>query len=451
MEPFRYHVYVCDQKKPDGAPCCAAQRSGAVIDALRREVGRSGLIDAVQVTVCGSLGLCGRGPNMVVYPEGIWYSGIDVADVAEIVHEHFVEGRPVTRLIAHPDSASLRGKVTKNRDAAMGAMKAREAAGTVPDDLMSTLRGFQDSRIVLTAIELDLFTQTRTPITAPAIASALATDLRATEIVLNALTAMELLRKVEDRYENAPVAARYLADGSAHDARLSLRHSLDLWETWSTLTDAVRTGKPVPRASGRSRDTEAFIGAMHKNAALRAPLVVRAVGATGVWRMIDIGGGSGAYAIAFAHENADLRATILDTPAVLPIAQRHIAEAGLTDRLATVAGDLKTDELGNGYGLALLSAICHMLGPDENKSLFRRALDALVPGGRLVIHDHILSADKTAPRSGALFAVNMLVNTDHGSNYSEAEYMGWLSAAGFVRSRHLPLPGPYGLIVAERA
>jgi len=65
MEPFHYHVYVCDQRKPEGAPACSARGSGAVIEALRREVAVQGLSDAVQVTTCGSLGLCERGPNLV--------------------------------------------------------------------------------------------------------------------------------------------------------------------------------------------------------------------------------------------------------------------------------------------------------------------------------------------------------------------------------------------------
>ncbi len=95
MEPFRFHVYVCTQEKPDGQPCCSANGSAAVLDALRAEVGRAGLGDEVQITTCGSLGLCERGPNLVVYPEGVWYSRVRVEDVGEIVREHFGGGRPV--------------------------------------------------------------------------------------------------------------------------------------------------------------------------------------------------------------------------------------------------------------------------------------------------------------------------------------------------------------------
>ncbi len=128
MEPFRYHVYACDQRKPDGAPCCSARGSLAVIDALRREVAAQGLIDVVQVTTCGSLGLCERGPNLVVYPDGTWYSGVQVADVPELVREHLKNGRPVERL-ANRDAVALKKEILENKAKALAALKAAQAAG----------------------------------------------------------------------------------------------------------------------------------------------------------------------------------------------------------------------------------------------------------------------------------------------------------------------------------
>ena len=83
MEPFRYHVYLCEQQKPEGVPCCCARGSRAVVEALRKELAARGLFNEVQITTCGSLGLCERGPNMVVYPEGVWYSGLTPEDVPE--------------------------------------------------------------------------------------------------------------------------------------------------------------------------------------------------------------------------------------------------------------------------------------------------------------------------------------------------------------------------------
>ena len=127
MEPFRYHVYVCTHEKPDGAPCCAARGSAKVLDALRAEIGRAGLDPDVQVTTCGSLGMCERGPNMVVYPDGVWYSGVNVEDVPEIVREHLGRGTIVARL-ANTDPAALKAEISENRRKAIEAMRARAAA-----------------------------------------------------------------------------------------------------------------------------------------------------------------------------------------------------------------------------------------------------------------------------------------------------------------------------------
>jgi predicted O-methyltransferase YrrM len=187
---------------------------------------------------------------------------------------------------------------------------------------------------------------------------------------------------------------------------------------------------------------------MHRNAEPAARALVQAVGAYNVRRMLDVGGGSGAYAIAFAKANPVLRGEVLDLASVVPIAQKHIDEAGVSDRVVTRVGDLTKDRFGTGYDLILLSAICHMLSESENQDLFRRSYQALSPGGRIVIRDFILEPDKTAPRGAALFAVHMLVNTKGGSTYSESEYRAWLKSAGF---REITRTNPRGdLIVATR-
>lgn len=108
------------------------------------------------------------------------------------------------------------------------------------------------------------------------------------------------------------------------------------------------------------------------------------------------------------------------------------------------------DPLGEGYDLILLSAICHMFSPEENRALFRRVCAALAPNGRLVVQDFILEPDKTAPRFAALFALNMLVGTRAGSSYSEPEYADWLRDAGFEEMRRVRQAGPSGLMIATR-
>lgn len=452
MEPFRLHIYACDQEKAEGIPSCSANGSGKTIEALRREIARQGLGAEVQVTTCGSLGLCTRGPNMVIYPDGTWYSGVRPDDVEELVREHLGAGRPVERLLSGGEPA-VRAEIDGNKKKMLAAMAAREAAGAIPEDLRQAVNGFRESRVLLTAIELDVFTAVGDGADAAAVAGSLGTDPRATEALLNALVAVEVLEKKDDTFHNTPVSDRYLAAGGEDDSRAALTHTAHLWARWSTLTESVRRGTASNRHEQGKADeewTEAFIAAMHKNAALRAPQIVQAIGLEGVHRVLDLGGGSGAYSIAFAQADDRVTADVFDLENVVPITRRHIEEAGLTGRVNTRVGDLLEDDFGSGYDLVFISAICHMLSPDENRAMLSKVFAAMEPGGRVVIQDSILSPDKTRPKSGALFALNMLVATRAGSAYSGDEYIAWLQSAGFRDPGHVELSGPTGLIIATR-
>ena len=450
MEPFRYHVFVCDQRKPEWVPCCSARGSGSVLDVLRREIAHQGLTDAVQITICGSLGLCEHGPNMVVYPEGIWYSRVTPPDAVEIVRSHFRDGNVVEKL-ARFDTEGVRAEILSNREKMQAALRAKESAGVLPDELVQTIRSFQESRTILTAIELDLFSAVGPGSTAAEVSERIGTNARATELLLNALCSMQLMQKANGVYRNTPVTARYFVRGTPDFAGDSHLHMVNLWTRWSTLTDAIRAGTSVAGPPGRVEDgTGAFISAMDRIARERAPLVVRAVGAAGRRRMLDVGGGSAAYSISFCRDNPELEADVLDLPSVVELCRLYVERAGLASRIRIRPGDLQRDALGSGYDLVLVSQICHSLGEEENLDLMKKCYEALVPGGMLVIQEFLLEKDRTAPKHAALFALNMLVGTPAGRAYSEVEISDWLGQTGFRDIRRIQLPGPSGLLLARR-
>jgi SAM-dependent methyltransferase len=251
---------------------------------------------------------------------------------------------------------------------------------------------------------------------------------------MNALCAVGLLEKGGGRFANTPPAARCLVQGKA-DYLANLLHTAHLWDTWGTLTEAVRRGRPVMGHPPKARDAvwvRAFIAAMHWRACRNAPEVVAALDLSGVSRVLDVGGGSGAYAMAFARARGDLRAVVFDLPGVVPLAEEYIREGGLTDRVRTRAGDFEVDALGDGFDLVFLSAILHGNGPARNRALLQKSAAALAPGGRLVVQDFIMDEDRTAPAGGALFALNMLVGTDGGDTYTESEVREWMEAAGLA-------------------
>jgi (2Fe-2S) ferredoxin/predicted O-methyltransferase YrrM len=455
-QPFRAHVLVCTQEKPDRTPCCAAVGGRRILEEVQAEVARAGLTDAVLITACGCLGTCDRGPNVVVYPEGRWYTAVAPGDVPGIVREHLAAGHPVARA-ADPDAATLQAEANAHRSNVRKMLAARAAAGALPEETEALLRGFQPSRAALTAIELDVFTAVHaggeSGASAAEVAERTATSLRGMAVLLDALCALGLLVKQAGRYRNGATAESHLRAGSPHDARTALLHTAHLWQRWSTLTECVRRGTTLVDTDMKERGeewTEPFIAAMQRNAFFRAPVVVGALDLGQVRRALDVGGGSGAYAAALARATPDLEVTVLDLPNVTPLTRRYLAAAGAGERVRTVDGDFRTDPLGSGFDLVLLSAICHMNGPAENVALFRKAHAALTSGGQIVVHDFVLDDDRAGPRSGALFALNMLVGTPHGSSYSGAEYAAWLAEAGFDSPRRVPLPGPTDLMVAGR-
>ena len=189
---------------------------------------------------------------------------------------------------------------------------------------------------------------------------------------------------------------------------------------------------------------------MQRNAKDRAPLVVKALGTAGVRRILDLGGGSGAYSIAFAKASPDVQCEILDTPEVVPLTAEYVSQAGVSAQVSLRAGDMLQDDFGSGYDIIMLNAICHMFSEEQNRDIFRRARQALAPNGRLVVQDFILNPDKTGPQQAALFSLNMLVSTDAGASYSEVEYTRWMKAAGFTEVRRINLHGPSDLIVGLR-
>jgi (2Fe-2S) ferredoxin/ubiquinone/menaquinone biosynthesis C-methylase UbiE len=449
VEPFRYHVFVCTQEKAEGVPCCSAAGSGRVLNALHSELGAKGLSDEIQVSSCGCLGICDSGPVMVVYPGGTWYTKLTPNDVQEIVASHFQAGRKVARLERN-DYEAMKAEILDHRNKYLAMLKAKDAAGVLPDDVSELIRGFMPSRAVLTALELDLFTAVGEGGTAERIAEKIQANTRATKMLLNVLVSLKLLEKRESDYTNTPLSARFFVEGTPDSARTAQLHIANIWKRWSTLTDAVLAGTAAAQR-GDGDSVAPFIAAMDHNARGRARAVVQAAEIDGAQRMLDLGGGSGAYSIAFAKAAPALRVDLVDLPEVLPITQEHIRNAGLSDRISTREGDMLTIPLESGhYDLVLLSAICHMYSPEENRELFQRAYAALVPKGRLVVADFILEADKTAPRFGALFALNMLVNTRAGASYSEPEYEAWLKAAGFAEAKRVRIPGPVNLMIASK-
>jgi len=331
-------------------------------------------------------------------------------------------------------------------------MRGRRKIAT-ESELTDAVYGFRPSRIILSASQLGLFSllggkelETRK------LAALAGVDARACERLLNALCALGLMKKTRGRFRNAKISRDCLVEGGPR-FMANLAHSASQWQSWSTLTDAVRRGTAVqvrPAARGDERRRRGFIAAMHARARLQAPRIVRLLDLSQVHRCLDIGAGSGAYAMALVRASDSLRATAFDLPGILHLTREYVRREGLRGRIDFLAGDFRRGGFGSGYDLVLLSAIVHMNDGEENRRLVARAAAALNRGGQLVVQDFIMSRDRTRPAAGALFALNMLVSTARGDSYTASEIGSWMRAAGLKRIRQIATPFDASLLVGRR-
>jgi precorrin-6B methylase 2 len=325
-------------------------------------------------------------------------------------------------------------------------MQAKNTA----DSILETARGFMASRVLLSGAELDIFSLlARETLTAEQVASAKEADLRAMTILLDALSAVGFLIKSGGRYQTEPSAAALLSAGTPDSILPMVLHMGAVWRNWSRITDIVQAkAKAGMRKEGALADAniKAFIGAMHVIASKMAPKVVAAIDPGPARKLIDVGGGSGSYTLAFLSAVPEMQATLFDLPPVIEMARERAEEAGLAHRVSLVPGDFYRDELPGGHDLAFLSAIIHQNSPDQNKSLFGKMYRCLDAGGRIVIRDHVMSPDRTQPVEGALFAVNMLAGTAGGKTYTFDEIAAGLAAAGFTRIRLIQTKAMFSLV-----
>ncbi len=304
-----------------------------------------------------------------------------------------------------------------------------------PNTIREFAASFQKSRILLSAFELDIFTNIEESGTKGSqIARYLHLDEHACERLMNALVAFGFLTKNDQSFFNTPESFAFLSKKSS-DYLGGLMHSNHLWNTWSNLTNVLKTGNAAHRAEINERGEEwlfPFINAMHDRAKKQAPQQLANINLSGIKSVLDIGGGSGAYSMEFVTKKPEIEATVFDLPNVIPITKKFIEKEGYAARIKTYEGDYTIDDLPKGFDLLFLSAVIHSNSLEVNQNLIKKCFDSLDKNGKIVIQDWIMNNDRTQPLTGAVFAINMLVGTEAGDCFTEQEVTEMLNVAGFV-------------------
>jgi len=311
------------------------------------------------------------------------------------------------------------------------------------ETIMEMTGGFMAACVVGAAVELDLFTVLGDGASsADAMAEKLKADRRATRVLLDAVASLGLLDKRGDLYSVPPDLRPLLCEGSPPTLLPGIQHRMNILRAWSQLAWVTKAGLPAPRTAsirGAEADRAAFVAAMHSYSGPLADGLVARLGPPRFDHLLDVGGASGTWTLAFLRAVPGARATVFDLPHAIEQARARIAGTEFADRIELVGGDFYTDDLPGGADFAWLSAITHQNSREQNRRLFAKVHAALEPGGRIALRDVVMEPCRTRPRMGALFAINMLVNTEGGGTFTFDELAEDLRAAGF-QSPELTVP-----------
>jgi hypothetical protein len=320
-------------------------------------------------------------------------------------------------------------------------------------DLLQVSNAYWSSCAIHAGVKLDLFTPLAAcPHSAADLADLVGADVRGLTMLLNALVALGLLDKVDEAFTDTPFSAEFLSRTSPGHLGYIIQHHHNLMTSWAHLDEAVRYGRPVRGRYPEGDEEyvrESFEMGMLNLATLSAPRIVPHIDLKGRSRLLDLGGGPGAYSVFFCRHNPDLSAVVYDLPTTRRFAEETVARYGLSDRITFAAGDYLVDRIPGRYDAAWLSQILHSEGPDECARILEKVAAVLEAGGRIFVQEFVLNGTMDGPLQPALFALNMLTGTAAGRAYSEEQLREMLFAAGFVNLRRLPLDLPNGAGILE--
>ena len=320
-----------------------------------------------------------------------------------------------------------------------------------PTPIFETFRGNYAAELLTAAVAhfrvFDRFAGG--PVTADELRADLGLAERPAAVLLTALRAFGLLEEEAGRLDLSELAREHLTTGGPFDVGDYVRMAADSPGVL-TMVERLRSNRPAGSAPEESGAAfiyrEGIESAMEQEEAARrltlalagrarnvAPVLAERAQLGSARTLLDVGGGTGLYSIAFLQKNAGLRAVVWDRPEVLKVTAELAAAHGVADRLECRPGDMFADAAPPA-DVVLLSNVLHDWDVPECRRLVSKCAAALPRGGRLLIHDVFLYDALDGPLPIALYSAALFCVTE-GRAYSAAEYRGWLREAGLT-------PGP---------
>jgi hypothetical protein len=335
-----------------------------------------------------------------------------------------------------------------------------------PGHILQTAFGFWSSKVLLTAVEFDVFTKLgERRVTGAELGAELGLHPRGISDFFDALVAMKFLDREGDgpsaKYFNTPAGALYLDRGSPrYVGGILIMLNARLFKYWNDLPEALRTGQPQNEIKHGQKGMfeelyaelprlEQFMGAMMGLSRINFEAFAAKFDFSNFKTLCDVGGATGLLCIETAKRHPHLQCTSFDLPPVAPIAQKYIAAAGLSQRVATASGDFFKDPLPRA-DIITMGMILHDWNLEKKMHLIRSVYDALPPGGAFVVIEALIDDARRENVQGLLMSLNMLIEFGDAFDYSGADFRGWCSEVGFKRFEVLHLAGPSSAAIAYK-
>ena len=335
-----------------------------------------------------------------------------------------------------------------------------------PSAILQTAFSFWSSKVLLTAVELGLFTTLGSRrLTGAELGNELRLHPRANPDFFDALVAMKFLDREGDgpqaKYFNTPEGALLLdAASPRYIGGILVMLNARLFKFWNDLPEALRTGQPQNEVKHGQKGMfeelysdlarlEQFMGAMTGLSRINFEAFAEKFGFSQFKTLCDVGGATGLLSIEVAKKHPHLTCISFDLPVVEPIAKKHIASAGVDGRVKTASGDFFKDRLPKA-DLITMGMILHDWNLEKKMHLIRSAYDALPPGGALVAIEALIDDARRENVQGLLMSLNMLIEFGDAFDYSGADFRRWCGEVGFKRFEIIHLAGPSSAAVAYK-
>lgn len=333
------------------------------------------------------------------------------------------------------------------------------ATHPTPEQIMQVGLGFWGSKTLLSAVEMELFTElAKRPEDLDTLQGRLGLHPRSAHDFLDALVAMGFLQHIDGKYCNTPETDLFLdkRKPSYIGGMLEMANHR-LFGFWNHLTEALRTGELQNEAKGGG---ESFFAALYADPARLKEFLAAMTGISHAaslaiagkfpWNdyktFADIGTAQGDLAVQVALAHPHLSGIGFDLPEVAPIFEEYAIQNGLSDRLDFVAGDFFKDSLPQ-VDVIMMGHILHDWNLEEKKLLIQKVFDAISEGGAFIVYESIIDDERSQNAFGLLMSLNMLIETPGGFDYTGADCMGWMKEIGFQKTWVEHLVGPDSIVI----